>query len=186
MPPAKKKWASALPIAYAKRKTKSMAIDEVIHQFRTLENLRELIKGYEKALSRPTRRLSHPTLYRKRDVGEGDRLIHGLRMKDWLFSSDEKWVLPHDQMGLSFSSHWQHLKGVYKMKEKHSPGNTINVYWVLEGADLPKNIKFEQDRKQNGHYLLTVTKKMTIYQLIAKLKWVADRMSIMVDAGKAL
>src|SRR3954468_14066316 len=101
-----------------------------VHQFRTMEDRREIIKDYEKALSRPTRNLSHPTLYRKRDVDENDRLIEGLRVKDWKLSADEKWVLPSDEKGLSFSAHWQHLKGVYKMKEKHNQGASINVYWV--------------------------------------------------------
>lgn len=163
-----------------------MAEQKLTHQFRTLDDLRNIIKEYETALSRPTRNLSHPTLYRKRDVAAGDILIHGVRKKDWLFSEDEKWVLPHDQMGLSFSSHWQHLKGVYKMKEKHNPGSAINVYWVLEGADLPAQMQFEPDRNKAGHYFLTVTEKISVYQLISKLKWVADRMSIIRDAGRAL
>lgn len=101
-------------------------------------------------------------------------------------SPDEQWVLPHNQMGLSFSSNWQHLKGVYKMKEKHNPGAAINVYWVLEAADLPPDMKFEPDQKKKGHYLLTVTRKMTIKELVDKLKWIADRMNVMEDVGKAL
>lgn len=109
-----------------------------------------------------------------------------MREKDWFFSADGKWVLPHDQMGLSFSSHWQHLKGVYKMKEKHNPGAAVHVYWVLEKADIPPNMKFEPDRSKKGHYLLTVTKRMTLHQLVAKLKWVADRMSVIKDARRAL
>ncbi|PUA27285.1 MAG: hypothetical protein B0W54_11830 [Cellvibrio sp. 79] len=122
-----------------------MEQDKIVHQFKTMENLREIIKDYEKALTTPTRELSHPTLYRKRDVSSEDRLIHGVRAKDWLFSADEKWVLPHSQMGLSFSSSWQHLKGVYKMKEKRNPDSPIHVYWVLESSELPKKLKFESD-----------------------------------------
>lgn len=163
-----------------------MSAERIVHQFKTLENLRDLIKEYEGVLARPTRNLSHPTLYRRRDVQEGDVLIQGVRKNDWLFSIDEKWVLPHDQMGLSFSSHWQHLKGVYKMKEKHNFGAAVHVYWVLEKADLPPDMKFEPDRKKKGHYLLTITKKMPLHQLVAKLKWVADRMSVMKDAARAL
>ncbi len=89
-----------------------MTSDKIIHQFKTMDNLREIIKEYEKALARPTIGYSHPTLYRKRDVSPDDKLIHGVRAKDWLLSTDEKWVLPHNQMGLSFSTNWQHLKGV--------------------------------------------------------------------------
>lgn len=160
--------------------------DKIVHQFRTMDNLREIIKEYEKVLARPTRELSHPTLYRKRDVSPNDRLIYGVRVKDWLLSADEKWVLPHNQMGLSFSASWQHLKGVYKMKEKHNPTSAVHVYWVLESCELPQKLKFEPDSAKAGHYLLTVTDKMTIYELIRKLKWVADRMSVMKDARKAL
>ena len=163
-----------------------MADDKLIHQFKSLDNLRELIKEYEDFLARPTRKHSHPTLYRRRDVQEGDVLICGIRKKDWLISPDEKWVLPHDQMGLSFSSSWQHLKGVYKMKEKHNQGASINVYWVLQAADLPADMKFEPDQKKKGHYLLTVTRKMTIKELVDKLKWIADRMNVMEDVGKTL
>ncbi len=163
-----------------------MSQDKIVHQFRTMDNLREIIKDYEKVLARPTRGLSHPTLYRKRDVSPEDRLIYGVRVKDWLFSADEKWVLPHSQMGLSFSSNWQHLKGVYKMKEKHNPNTPIHVYWVLEICELPQKLKFEPDLTKSGHYLLTVTDKMTVYELISKLKWIADRMSVMKDARKAL
>ena len=157
-----------------------------MHQFKTLDNLRDKIKEYEGLLARPTRHLSHPTLYRKRDVQEGDVLLKGVREKDWFFSEDGKWVLPHDQMGLSFSSHWQHLKGVFKMKEKHNTGAAINVYWVLEEADLPAQMKFVPDRKKKGHYLLTITERMTLHQLVQKLKLVAHRMSVIKDARKAL
>ena len=157
-----------------------------MNQFKTIEDLREKIKVYEGFLARPTRKLSHPTLYRKRDVLAGDILIKGVRKNDWFFSEDGKWVMPHDQMGLSFSSHWQHLKGVYKMKEKHNIGASINVYWVLEKADLPVHMMFEPDKKKKGHFFLTITKRMTLYQLVQKLKLVAYRMSVIKDARKAL
>lgn len=163
-----------------------MEDQKYIHQFKTMDDLRSIIKEFEAALARPTRNLSHPTLYRRRDVEEGDKLIQGVRKKDWLFSADEKWVLPHEQMGLSFSSHWQHLKGVYKMKEKHNPGAAIHVYWVLETSDVPPGLKFEPDLSKKGHYLLTVTQKMSLQQLVSKLKWIADRMSVIKDAGRVL
>ena len=160
--------------------------EKFVHQFKTMDDLRSIISEFEGLLGRPTRGLSHPTLYRQRDVQEGDKLVKGVRKKDWLFSVDEKWVLPHSQMGLSFSSKWQHWKGVYKMKEKHNKGAAFHVYWVLERADLPSGMKFEPDQKKKGHYVLTVTEKMPLHKLISKLKWVADRMSVMKDAGRAL
>lgn len=156
------------------------------YQFKTMDDLRDIIKAYEGVLARPTRHLRHPTLYRKSDVQKGDILLKGIRKKDWFLSEDGKWVLPHDQMGLSFSSRWQHLKGVYKMKEKHNPGADIHVFWVLEGSDLPSGMKFVPDYKQKGHYLLIITEKMMLHQLVEKLKWVADRMSVIRDARKAL
>ncbi len=157
-----------------------------MEQFKTIEDLREKIKEYESYLARPTRGLSHPTLYRKRDVQEGDVIIKGVRENDWFFSEDREWVLPHDQMGLSFSSNWQHLKGVYKMKEKHNFGASINVYWVLEEVNLPQYMRFMPDEKKKGHFLLTITKSMTLFQLVQKLKMVAYRMSVIKDARKAL
>ncbi|WP_308366646.1 MULTISPECIES: hypothetical protein [unclassified Microbulbifer] len=163
-----------------------MSNEKYVHQFKTMDDLRAIIKEFEGALARPTRNWSHPTLYRKRDAQEGDKLVQGVRKKDWLLSEDEKWVLPHNQMGLSFSSHWQHLKGVYKMKQKHNPGFPIHVYWVLEQADLPPGLKFESDHQKKGHYLLTVTEKILVHQLVAKLRWVADRMSVIKDAGENL
>jgi len=157
-----------------------------MQQFKTLDDLREIIKEYEGMLARPTRNLSHPTLYRKRDVAQGDIIIKGVRKKDWFFSEDEAWILPHDQMGLSFSSHWQHLKGVYKMKSKQNLGAPINVYWVLEQSDIPRHMKFVPDQSKKGHFFLTVTDQMTLKQLVDKLKWVANKMSVIRDAGKAL
>jgi hypothetical protein len=47
-------------------------------------------------------------LYKSRDFAENDKLIEGLIAQGWKFSVDEKWVLPDEQKGLSFSAHWQH------------------------------------------------------------------------------
>lgn len=164
--------------------------DKFVHQFKTMEDLREIIKQYELFYARPTPSGSHPTLYRKRDVPEDDRLVHGLRAKDWELAADvagnQVWVLPNDQRGLSFSAQWQHLKGKFKMKENHYPNSPINVYWVLQTAEIPEKLKFVVDRKDSKHFLLTVTEKMTIWELISKLKWVARQMSVMRDARRAL
>lgn len=156
------------------------------YQFKTIDNLHEKISEYEGWLARPTRKLSHPTLYRKRDVNEHTVLIKGCQKDDWLLSEDHKWVLPHDQMGLSFSSNWKHLKGIYKLKQKHNKGAYIDVYWVLEDADIPPLLKFRPDQSKKGHYFLTVTEKMTLNDLVKKLKVLARRMSCIKNAGKAL
>ena len=114
------------------------------------------------------------------------QMVHGIREKDYLFSSCKKWVIPHDQMGLSFSAHWQHLKDKFKMKDRHAKGGAVNVYWVLEKADIPEGLEFVPDKRNNQHYLLIVSESMTVYTLAAKLLWVADRMSKISDARKAL
>ncbi|MDF1641471.1 hypothetical protein [Thalassolituus oleivorans] len=72
------------------------------------------------------------------------------------------------------------------MKSAKNPGKSVDVYWVLEKADIPKELKFVPDQKDDRHYFLTVTKKMTVDDLVKKLTWVADRMSIIRDATGAL
>lgn len=154
-----------------------------MEQFKTMDDLREYIKELGKFYARPTIKGEHPTLYLDHSQGQ---MVHGIREKDYLFSSCKKWVIPHDQMGLSFSAHWQHLKDKVKMKTKHAKGSAVNVYWVLEAADIPQGLKFVPDKRDKQHYLLTVTEKMTTKALSSKLSWVADRMSKISDARKAL
>jgi hypothetical protein len=160
----------------------------MINQFRTIDDLREEIKELENILMRPTPHLSHPTLYRKRDASEGEVIIKGIRVKDWYLSEDLKWVLPHDQMGLSFSATFSNLKSVYKFKQKHNPGKAIHIHWVLEKADIPDGLKFVQDKRpgKKAHWFLTVTDRIPLSQLVQKLKMVANRMSIIRDGGKVL
>ena len=158
-------------------------------QFKTVDDLKAIIADLEGLiLTRPTLHLSHPTLYRRRDTAPDDIILQGVRVKDWFFSADKKWVLPHDQMGLSFSSSFKDLKRVYRGKKKFNPGKQVNVYWVLEQADLPPGMAFVQDRTKNkeGHYFLTVTERVPLFKLVQKLKALARRMSVIIDAGKAL
>jgi hypothetical protein len=154
-----------------------------MEHFKTMEDLREYIKNLGKFYARPSISGDHPTLYLDHSQGQ---MIHGIREKDYIFSPCKKWVIPHNQMGLSFSAHWQHLKDRFKMKSRHAEGKPVNVYWVLEAADIPDGLKFVQDKREQQHYLLTVTEKMTVYQLARKLSWVADRMTKISDARKAL
>lgn len=154
-----------------------------MEHFKTLDDLREYIKKLGGFYARPTEEGAHPTLY----VGKSSTgIVHGVRKRDYLFSTDENWVLPHDQMGLSFSAHWQHLKRIYKLKQKLTDGKAISVYWVLEKADIPTGLKFVPDIKDSNHYLLVVTEKMRVTELVTKLSWVADRMSVIRDGSKAL
>jgi len=158
----------------------------MIEQFKSINDLSEVIKEYEGMLSRPTMHKSHPTLYSKGDVGKNETIVKGIRVREWFLSEDEKWVMPHNQMGLSFSSTYKNLKAVYKLKSKHNPAEQINIFWVMEKADLPPGLKFEADSGKKGHYFLTVTEQMLFDALVKKLKVVAQRMSIIENVGNIL
>ena len=161
---------------------------EEIHQFKCLTDLREIISQLDSYYARPVPSGSHPTLYPNRDDGPY-RTVMGIRVCDYKLSFDGKWALPDDQMGLSFSSTWQHLKSAHKMVSRVA-GKQVDVYWVLSGADIPSGMAFVPDKRPSksakGHYLLTVTEKMKISTLVDKLKWVADRMSVIRSAEKVL
>lgn len=161
-----------------------------MEQFKILTDLRDYIKTLEskdtRVLVRPIPDGGSPVFYRKQDVKEGATLINGIQKGDYCFSHCLNWIEPHDQMGLSFSASWSHLKSIYKLKASKNPGKNVNVYWVLEKADLPPDLKFVPDKKDDRHYFLTVTRKMTVHELVAKLQWVADRMTIIRDASKVI
>lgn len=89
-------------------------------------------------------------------------------------------------MGLSFSARWQHLKDKYKLKKKWADGKPVDVFWVIEACNLPPGLKFVADEKDKEHYFLTVTERMTSYQLRVKLIAVAERMSVIKDAQGTL
>jgi hypothetical protein len=67
-----------------------------------------------------------------------------------------------------------------------NPGKSVDVYWVLEKADIPPDLKFVADQKNDRHFFLTVTKKMTVETLVSKLKQIANRMSVIKDGSRAL
>lgn len=161
-----------------------------MEQFKILTDLRDYIKDLEllkgTLLARPIPEGGSPVFYRSCDVTEGIELVQGIQIGDFCFSNCRNWILPHDQMGLSFSANWKHLKGIYKLKSSKNPGKAVDVYWVLEKANLPPGLKFVPDQKDNRHYFLTVTEKTTVDELVNKLKWVADRMAIIRDASRAI
>jgi hypothetical protein len=161
-----------------------------MEQFKILTDLRDFIKTLEaergKVLARPIPEGGSPVFYRQSDVPTGRELIHGVQICDFCFSPCKNWVLPHNQMGLSFSANWKHLKSIYKLKSSKNPGKNVDVYWVLEKADLPPDLAFIPDKNDDRHYLLTVTKKMTVESLVSKLKWVSDRMAIIKDGTRAI
>ncbi|HEY8939722.1 MAG TPA: hypothetical protein VIM59_06025 [Cellvibrio sp.] len=158
-----------------------------MEHFKTLEDLREYLKNFDKYFARPIQEGEHPTLYLN-PSSTNKEVVCGIQRVDYLFSPCSDWVLPSDYHGLSFSGHWQHLRGIARMKAKRNPGKSISVYWVLEKADLPSGLKIQldpRDRKKQ-HYLLCATEKMTVHQLRAKLEWIADRMSVIRGAQGAL
>ncbi len=169
-----------------------------MEHFQTLDDLREYVKNLAEFCARPTISGEHPTLYLDHSQGAMVTGIHirlndsqetipaGMRETDYLFSPCKKYVLKNNQMGLSFSAHWQHLKDQVRLQSKHSEGKPVNVYWLLSGADIPSGLKFEADKKNRRHYFLTVTEKMPVERLAEKLLWVADNMSVINDARKAL
>jgi hypothetical protein len=159
-----------------------------LEQFKILTDLRDYIKILEsqkgRVLGRPIPNGGSPVFYRDIDVKEGAKLVQGIQVGDYCFSNCLNWVEAHNQMGLSFSSNWSHLKSIYKLKSSKNPGKSIDVYWVLEKADIPTDMKFVKDANDDRHYFLTVTKKMTVNDLVKKLQWVADRMTIIRDGSR--
>ena len=159
---------------------------EDIKQFKSLDDLQKIIEHLDKFAARPVVKGRHPTLYPETLDGEY-RTIQGVRIIDYKFSFDEKWILPDDQKGLSFSANWKELKRVYRLFARAKKSD-IDVYWILQGADIPDDMAFVEDRdpKKKGHYFLTVTLQITIYKLVRNLRWIADRMTVIRNAERAL
>jgi len=157
-----------------------------IQQFKSLDDLQKIIEQLNHFAARPVTRGNHPTLYPETKDGQY-RTIQGIRAIDYKFSTDEKWIIPDDQRGLSFSANWKELKRVYRLFARAKKSN-IDVYWVLQGADIPSDMAFVEDRdpKKKGHYFLTVTQPITVYKLVKNLQWIADRMTVIRNAERAL
>lgn len=154
-----------------------------MEQFRIIGDIREYIKSLDAFFARSVQRGDHATLYMNDDQG---KTYNNIREKDYLFSACKQWVLPHPQMGLSFSARWQHLKDKYKLKKKWANGGPVDVFWVIEKCNLPSGLMFCEDNKDKEHYFLTVTERMTTTQLREKLQAVADRMSVIREVQDAL
>ncbi len=155
-----------------------------MEQFKTLEDLRDYLAKLEKWFGRPTVEGEHPTLYFEKP--DDSRFVLGIRRSDYLFSLCGNFVEPSAQHGLSFSAKWQHLRGIYRLKAKHNPGQQVHVYWVLERADIPPGLEFHPDPRDPAHYFLCAVQRMRVAELRDKLLWVADRMSVIRDGQVAL
>ncbi|WP_444920438.1 hypothetical protein ACJJID_16655 [Microbulbifer sp. CnH-101-G] len=154
-------------------------------QLKSLSDLQKFIAEIETYKGRPTIRGKHPTLYEERTEGRF-RTVMGVRVCDFQFSSDERWVLPNPAMGLSFSATWDNLKFVYGMFKKRAKKKPVDIYWVLSEADIPPGLAFTKDTGNPGHYFLAVTERMLVEQLVEKLRLVAQRMAVIEDGGRAL
>lgn len=158
-----------------------------MEQYKTLQDIREYLKTLSKWFARPIAEGEHPTLYLN-ETSSHREVINGIQRDDYIFSSCGNWILPSLEHGLSFSAHWQHLKGIHRMISKRNPDKSVDVFWVLEKADIPAGLEFiidPRDRKKQ-HFLLAATQRMTVQELRYKLEWVADRMSVIKDAQEAL
>ncbi|OZY86437.1 hypothetical protein CBP51_05260 [Cellvibrio mixtus] len=156
---------------------------EAIKHYKCLTDLKKIISELGDIKSRQIIQGNHPTLYKDKSEGKY-RTVLGIRICDYRFSPDEKWVLPDNQMGLSFSATWENLKFVHGMFSKGK--KPVDVFWVLSEADIPPGLKFVEDETNQGHYFLTVTEQMLVEQLVAKLKLVSYRLSVIKGGGRAI
>ena len=78
------------------------------------------------------------------------------------------------------------MKAALKMKESRNPGKSIDVYFTLEKSDIPHGLAFVPDNNNPRHYLLVAKEQMTVEQLVAKLKMLAHRMSVIKSGGNVL
>lgn len=154
-------------------------------QLKCLSDVQKIISDIEVYLARPAIEGKHPTIYEDRAEGKF-RTVMGVRICDYQFCTDEKWVLPNPKMGLSFSASWENLKFVYGLYKKRAKKKPVDIYWILSEADIPKGLAFKKDEGNSGHYFLAVTERMKVEQLVEKLRFVAYRMSVMKEGGAVL
>ena len=154
-------------------------------QLKCLSDVRKIISDIETYRARPAIQGKHPTLYDDRTEGKY-RTVMGVRICDYQFCIDEKWVLPNPNMGLSFSATWENLIIAYGMYKKKAKTKPVDIYWVLSAADIPPGLAFIEDKENSGHYFLAVTARMRVEQLVKKLRLVAYRMSVIKGGGKIL
>lgn len=124
------------------------------------------------------------TLYKEGHHGKGG-INHGVRECDYKLSkSDPNWVLASREHGLSFSVSVDHAINTMKfLGGFQKPGKRIScAYWILEDSDaIPLDMEFVQDPDNPDHYLLAITKDMKITDLVYKLSWIAQRVTVMKD-----
>lgn len=148
-------------------------------------------KGAPKILFRSVFKPHTPTTYTTENVGKntviyGDNKDDGgLKEGDFLISdANPDLVLESKKHGLSFSATTQKTMDTLQFLGKFQKKGTVAriAYWINEESQtIPNGLKFEVDERDSEHYLLTVTKEMTVTQLISKLKFVGQRLAVMND-----
>ena len=73
-------------------------------QLKCLSDVKKLISDIQTYRARPAIRGQHPTLYPERLEGKY-RTIQGVRICDYQFCPDEKWVLPNEKWDCRFLLH---------------------------------------------------------------------------------
>lgn len=163
------------------------------HQLKTLEDIEQKIKSL--IVEHRKRSGSHlgvvfrtvidpnsATLYKEGHHGKGG-LNQGVRECDYKLSdSNPNWVLASKEHGLSFSVSVDHAIGTMKfLGGFQKKGTKIScAYWILEDSEaIPTDMAFVQDPDNPEHYLLTITKDMKITDLVYKLNWIAQRVTVM-------
>ncbi len=169
--------------------------DVFVHQLKTVANIEERIKclidthrdlkiGKLGILFRTVIDPNKSTIYVKGHHGRGG-IKDGIRECDYKFSaSDPSWIEASDEHGLSFSATLKHTVGTMEfLGGFQKKGTKIRcAYWILEdNKAIPDDLEFIQDPDNPAHYLLTVTKRMHINELVSKLNFMSQRMAVMND-----
>lgn len=166
-----------------------------VNQLKTLENLQQKIAqlivqhrnhpgSHLGVVFRTVIDPNSPTIYQEGHHGKGG-IRRGIRECDYKLSkADPNWVLASTEHGLSFSSTMKHAVGTMEfLGGFQKKGTKINcAYWILEDSKvIPEDMEFVQDPDNPEHYLLTITKDMLISDLVKKLQWISDHMTVMND-----
>jgi hypothetical protein len=126
--------------------------------------------------------LHTPTLYKTDTVGK-HKIRQGVKEADYKFSESDPFLIKaSNEHGLSFSSTFNQTKFTLDLLGKfQKPKTKIHVaYWILEDSlVIPSDMAFVQDPDNSEHYLLVVTKDMTLKTLVDKLTWISQRMTMM-------
>lgn len=95
-----------------------------------------------------------------------------VREVDFKFSDDMEYVEASKDAGLSFATNMKKFKKLIKSKARFHA--EVDIYAIEENMLLVDGLKIVHDRP--GHASLTVTKRISVPELIKKLELVAGKM----------